>query len=1858
MKASGLISFLLVAIIAYSCGPGKETPKRPLLHQPKYAEIPNMPIDKGFSEYISAYTSGVVAANSVIEIRFTPEFASRAEKLTNGLFVFEPSIKGKTEWKDEITLVFTPSRVLSQGTTYTGGLNLGNLATVEERLRFFPIKIQTLKKEFRVSIGALECPSPDASAYLLNGELTTSDYFPPAEVERLIEAKISRHKMDIKWDHSANLVHKFTVTGIERIVKVQELIISWDGSSSGIKQKGSSLVIIPPTDYYSVLDIISIPGESQRIDIIFSDPVDASMEIEGLIHLKPQTKTAININSNIVSLFPATPLSGTIDINVESSLRNNKGETLPSSFKKQLDFTPVPPGIILEGNGVIVPSSKNLIFPFKTANLKAVDLKIIMIYENNLPYFLQQYDINGGYSVKRFGRPVYSGRVDLVPGSGKNISGWNLYTIDLADYIDVKPGLLYKVELGMRKSYSLYSCDNPGEQSKYEELLQQSEQESRELWDDPDNYYEDIEDALYYSAGFSWRDRNDPCKEAYFSPDKKVSRNILASNLGLMAKQGDNDVLNVMVNDLLSAMPVNEVTIEVYDYQMQLVASGSTNQNGSAALHCERKPFLLVAKKDKDRNYLKTNDGSSLSLSSFDVAGTKPEDGIKAFIYGERDVWRPGDSIFLSIFIKDMKNNLPAGHPVHFELINPLEQRVDNQVQKAGKDKLLVFKTKTSTDAVSGSYRAQIRIGGATFTKRIRIETIKPNRLKINLGFNDDILGGTSPLEKGTLNVKWLNGSIAGKMNTSVEYILKPSKTEFDRYKQYIFDDPVTRFYSEKVNIFDGKTDENGDAVLYFNPGKEINAPGMLNVVFTTRVSEPGGDESITQASWKYAPYPIFAGINLPGLKDKSRMLFTDAENEVKIVTVDENGKPVSSEAEITIYKISYRWWWESDEEELAYYISNDIYKPVIREKIKTSGGEGSLSFRIDKNEWGRYLIRVTTPAGHSTGKILLIDWPWEYGSKGGSEGATLLAINTDKEKYKPGDEIILSFPAPENSRAIITLENSTGVLEEMRTNTTKGNTVVRFRARPEMAPNIYAWVTVIQPHAQTINDMPVRLYGIVPIMIEDPETRLSPAIEMADELRSQKPFVIKVSETNKKPMTYTLAVVDEGLLDITGYRTPDPWNYFFAREALGVKTWDLYDFVLGAFGGTLERIFAIGGDEALTDKAANKAQRFMPVVRFFGPFSLDAGKTNIHPLSLPQYTGSVRTMVIAGNDRSYGMAEKSTFVRDPLMVLVTAPRVISPGEKVALPVTLFVQKEGIRNINVKADGNELVTFENNSADIKVSGTGEKETEFSFTAGENTGVAKLNVMATGGGESACYDMEIEVRSPNPPETRSELKLIKQGEKWETRFAPFGMEGSNSALLEISSLPSINLSKRMEYLMDYPHSCTEQIISAAFPQLWLKDLTGNDADIAKNASSNISGAVNLLISRQMVNGGIALWPGSMQPDNWVSSYAGHFITEAERAGFSIPAGFKQKWLDYQKKTAREWRFDIHHKASASDQAYRLFTLALAGNSEKGAMNRLRETKEIPQLSHWLLAAAYAITGRPEVAGELLDMRNTSTEEEYRNYYYGSELRDKAIILYTLTLLKEEEAALPLLKEICNNLNTSDWYSTQSVAWGLFSYMKWTSMNPGKEDSQSDIRITLNAEKSDLTIMRGQILNRSINMADEENSLTVENKSDKPLYVTLVRKGTPLVSDITREEKGLSMKIDYVNMEMNPVDPSNLNQGTDFMMVAKVSNNTFTQIENIALTQMVPSGWEIRNTRLFEADFGIKESRYDYRDFRDDRVNTYFSLARGETKNFVLILNAAYKGDYYQPSVWCEAMYMPNCYSRYPGSRVTVTAPEFE
>ena len=411
-------------------------------------------------------------------------------------------------------------------------------------------------------------------------------------------------------------------------------------------------------------------------------------------------------------------------------------------------------------------------------------------------------------------------------------------------------------------------------------------------------------------------------------------------------------------------------------------------------------------------------------------------------------------------------------------------------------------------------------------------------------------------------------------------------------------------------------------------------------------------------------------------------MLVTDKDHNVRVVSLDSKGNQVDRKLEVSLYKLQWRWWWDNSYESKSNYTSSYYTKLIKTSNVKTDDGEGIYKLRVDHPSWGRYLVKVKDPvSGHSTGKIVYIDWPGWAGKQKGGElgGATMLDFNVEKEAVAVGEFIRLNIPSSEGGRALISLETGSEVLQTFWVDTKPENTTVEFEATPDMSPNVYAHITLLQPHAQTINDLPIRMYGIQAVEVSDPGTQLSPVISMPDELRSEQEFSIRVSEQNEKPMAYTIAIVEDGLLDLTKFKTPEPWKSFYAREALGVKTWDIFDDVIGAYGGELEKLMAVGGDDEMKAPDADEANRFKAVVMFKGPFFAEAGEKIEHKFQLPQYIGSVRAMVVAGYDGAYGNSDKTVPVKQPLMILATLPRVAGPTEQITLPVNVFAMDENIK---------------------------------------------------------------------------------------------------------------------------------------------------------------------------------------------------------------------------------------------------------------------------------------------------------------------------------------------------------------------------------------------------------------------------------------------------------------------------------------------------------------------------------------------------------------------------------------------------
>ena len=923
------------------------------------------------------------------------------------------------------------------------------------------------------------------------------------------------------------------------------------------------------------------------------------------------------------------------------------------------------------------------------------------------------------------------------------------------------------------------------------------------------------------------------------------------------------------------------------------------------------------------------------------------------------------------------------------------------------------------------------------------------------------------------------------------------------------------------------------------------------------------------------------------------------------------------------------------------------------------TNGKGETDWSLEIDNWGRYLVRVCdAQSGHCSGDIFYAGYPWDDGEGvQNRDAASMLAFSADKEKYEVGEKVELTIPSSSDGRALISIENGTRIIESYWTNTANGETKFSFYATEEMTPTVYANVSLIQPHAQAKNDLPIRLYGVIPINIENKETRLNPILKMPKTLEPEQLVTVEVSEDNGKAMAYTIAMVDDGLLDLTRFSTPNPWNSFYAREALGVKTWDVYDHVLGAFGGALERVLAIGGDAELRNgKKKNSANRFKPVVKHLGPFYLAKGKKAKHQIKVPNYVGSVRTMVVASNNGAYGSSEKTTAVRKPLMVLATLPRVLGPTENLSMPVTVFAMENKIKNVKVTIEETSgLVNILNeNTQNISFAKPGESLVNFDINIGDRVGIAKFKITASGGGENASQEIEIQVRNPNPFVTNVQEKVLQPGENWSTFFDAVGIPGTNEGILEVSNIPPIDLGKRLRYLIRYPHGCIEQTTSSGFPQLYVSKLMKVEEAKKKQITDNILATIDRLKQFQTSNGGFGYWPGDSDASTWGTNYAGHFMLEANKLGYSLPVGLLNKWKSYQKRQAQNWNYGDNRYDNDLTQAYRLYTLALAGTPEIGSMNRLRENAKISSQSKWRLAAAYAQIGRNEVAKELVNALTTSVKD-YRelSYTYGSGLRDEAMILETLVQMKELDKAGNLAKRISEQLSSGRWYGTQTVAYSLLAIGKFVGDSSIDDQFNFAYQVGNNASVNAGSTL--PIMNIDVPVDGNKNkSVSLKNSSKGVLYAKLIMTGQPLIGDQTTKSENLKMSVKYLSINGNAIDPSQLKQGTDFVAQVTITNpgNRGIRYDEMALTQIFPSGWEILNTRMTNIQHFTNSSKPEYQDIRDDRVYTYFDINRKASHVYTVQLNAAYEGRYYLPTVSCEAMYDNTISARQRGEWVEV------
>jgi len=1783
-------------------------------------------------------------------VQFQQEIAKAAAKaIYPNPFVFEPAIEGEAVWLDKQTVEFIPKNDLTSGKIYTATLDMAALMPeMPNDLSDFVFQFKTKDQFINVSPKASTVKhQKDKKLMQLEGELTLHDLEDAQKVEKLLTVYNGNQKLAVNWEHTAGNTHRFVIEDVEQKAKPYQVTWKWNGKLINSKTIGNFDFLIPSSDEFKLTNTYRYNSPEQHIVLEFSDLLGTDQNLEGLITLDGE-HLDYSIEDNKVKLYTSGNMVGEKKLQISELIKNLMGKPLTETTTQTILFSDTKPAVKWVGSGNIIPKSKKMPIIFKSVNINAVDVRVIKVRERNIKQFFQVNHYNGSKELKRVGTVVLEKKIALDKTPGLQLAQWTTHSLDLADLITPEPGAIYEIAIGFRQSYSLYSCTEADpEEQHYDEI---NMMELPKKWDEP-NYNYSYWD--FYESDYQYGDLKNPCSRYYFHPKKAIKRNILASDLGVIAKQGDNGNLFV-VSNLQTTEPIKNVNLEFYDYHQELIGKSKTDKEGMAKVKLDKKPFFLIAKYGEQRGYLRLDHGAALSMSRFDVAGNTYHRGLKGFIYGERGVWRPGDELFVNFILEDKATSLPDNHPVTFTLKDSRGSIVVRKTSTKGVNGVYNFTCQTAANAPTGNYLATVNVGGAKFNKTMRVEAVKPNRLKMDLDFGLEELSAETEKVAGTLTSKWLHGAIAKNLKAKVEVTLSKRNIQFNKFGDFAFNDPARKFNPESKTIFKDKLDEEGKAQIEAKLKAKNQSPGMLNATFRMKIFEPGGDFSIGRKSIPYHPYKTYVGVRVPKGDETRNMLLTDKKHKIEIVTLDKDGNPQDVEdLEIKVYKLRWKWWFDKNNDNVSSYRGKVNASEVQKATVSTKNGKASWELEIKYPKWGRYFIRVMNgKTGHSTGKVFYIDWPgWAGRSTEKGGGATALRFTSDKEKYEVGDEITLNIPTGFAGRALVAVENGTEVLRAQWLQAKKGNTQLKIKATKDMAPNAYATVTLLQPHAQTKNDLPIRMYGSIPLFVEDPTTKLEPEIVMADELRPKQEFSIAVKERKGGPMAYTVAIVDEGLLGLTNYQTPSPWSNFYQREALGIKTWDMYDDVLGAFGGDVKSLLSIGGGGANKGKGKKKMDRFKPVVLYAGPFYLEAGESKKHTFTMPNYVGEVRAMVVAADDGAYGSVEKAVPVRQPLMTLASLPRVLGVDEKFKLPVTVFAMKKNIKDVDITIETNDLITIDGkNKKSMRFKKPGDDMVYFDLATKPRVGNGYVKVTVTSGKEKAVYETDVTIRNANPRETLVASKALDGGKTWEETYKPVGMMGTNNGVMEVSSIPPLNLGKRLRYLIRYPYGCVEQTTSSVFPQLYLTTLMNLSDKNKKKIDKNIKAGVDRLYRFQNASGAMAYWPGR-KDNTFATNYAGHFLIEAEKAGYKVRKDVLKKWKSYQKSAAKSWKA----KGTVGDdltQAYRLYLMALAGDPVMGAMNRMRlkQGNKNATAARWYLAAAYHLAGQQGVAKkiatkavlDIMPYKGTAGASTF-----GSRFRDQALVLQSLSIMGLRDQSDKLVKVISDRLSSDRWCSTQETAQALVAMAKFVGKGGVKRTVAFEYKIgdgSWQKVKHDKPLWQLEL------EGEQAAKVSFKNSTGSMLFARLISDGIPANQDETESSEGLDLDLEYIAMDGKKLNPKSIPQGVDFKVKVTVKNTGLINYHNLALHHVFAAGWEIHNTRLTGATSG--GDKPEYQDIRDDRVYTFFDLPKGKSKTFHILLNASYLGKYYLPAVAVEAMYDKSINARKRGHWVEV------
>lgn len=1725
---------------------------------------------------------------------------------TTAYIKFTPQVRGKFKWISPTELVFSPNKGFQPSTDYKAELQSSLLLHADKKLQITDEKTIAFHTPYLKLIDAApfwvkSMKHPGQVALQLR--LNFTENINSQELSGLLHIQFDGSGKDAPFELPAGNVSSSIVVVVDNIpqgigrLPVKILV------NKGLRCVESEYVTkepfelnfdAPSRDKIQIVQVATgFEDEKQAIQIFTTQSIE-NQDVQSLVSVTPAVKFTAEAIEYGMSLKGDFQIGTTYELTVSGKLKGIVGGEMEQNYKQYIQFGELKPAINFTSTKATYLTSKgDKNVGLKIANIPKVRVKIFKIYENNIMNFLRDGGGGGDYESEDYPYQEY------------NNYGW----LDSEHYGDVVVDKLVDTKsLPKQNGQSLLNLS--------------------------------FEDKTMFKGIYLVKVSSED--EEYLNAAKVVA----ISDIGLIAKATEDEIV-VFANSILTATPLSGVSVQLVSTNNQFVYKATTGSDGVArfpnikqkapGFHIE----LLTAQMDKDYTYLHLN-RSKVETSRFDVGGMRENaTGYQAFIYGDRNIYRPGENLILSAIVRNQSWEPVTNIPVKLRLVMPNGKDYKNAKYTLNEQGAFETSIPLPTSIVTGTYTAELYSANDILltSSYISIEEFMPDRISVSVNSDKNEVKSGENIQISATAMNLFGPPAAGR-NYQMDFSVARKQFLAKNFKNYIFSIKTKNDIQFQKELREGKTDASGNCAQTFAIPAEYENTGILQgKVYTTVFDETGRPVNRLKA------FDILTQSSFFGIKNVDNYVGLRSAMTFPLVAVDKNGNAQSGiQARVQIIKYT---WQNVIEKDYNYYRNvSQKQEQILSERVMTLSGT-STNFSFTPMMSGEYEIRVMKPGTNSYVAQGFYAYGWGYTQSSSFEvnKEGQIDIETDKEKYDIGDKATILFKTPFAGKLLVTIERNK-VLEHYYLETDKKSAMLTLPIKEAFLPNVYISATLFKP----VDDgtMPLTVAtGFQPLIVQKPSTRIPVTISVAEKSRSNTKQTITV-RTGEPNVHVTIAVVDEGILQLKNFKTPDPHDYFYAKRALEVSSHTIYPFL---FPELSRKKSSVAGDGYDLSKRVNPfTSKRVNLIALWSGILKSNGNQTTYTIDIPQFSGDLRVMAVCYKNKSFGSAEKHIKVADPVVVSSALPRFASPGDTLTIPVTLTntTAKAATANAKLTING-AMYVWGNSQQSVNIPANSEANVTFRAVAKAEVGLAKAEINVQALGETFTEKTELSIRPTAGLLKTAGFGTVNSGQSQTANINAGYVPATMSARLIVSRSPFVQFTGNLSQLVDYPHGCVEQTVSTAFPQLYYFDLAKAIQDrnmVNSNPAYNVQQAIAKLGSMQLYNGGLSYWAGGERESWWGTAYAAHFMIEAKKAGYEVPSGPLERMLAYLGQMVKNRKTEQYYYSTSMDAAlisktiapkeiaYSLYILALSGKEDLSTMNYYKSNLALLALdSRYLLACAYLLSGdASSYKGILPKAFSGELSALQLDGSFCSYIRDEGIALNSLIEVDPDNLQIPIMaKHLSEQMKTRRYLSTQENVFALLAFGKiarrTASMNATATISINGKAIGLAGEK-DFTTTK-----------DIAGKQVTVQANGGTMYYFWQLEGISADGKYVQEDKYLKVRKTFLNRNGQILSGNSFKQNDLIVVKITLAATNNATLANVVVTDMLPAGFEIENPRIGtvpELSWAKDNTQPDHLDIRDDRINL-FTTALGKERSFYYLVRAVSKGVYKMGPVSADAMY---------------------